>query len=105
MKVLSSYPPAQTSVDEPWVQAAIGVYTKYGRTPVVSPRGTGSAPYYVFTERLGLPMVSARLGHGSGAHAPNECMVVEPKPEGSIAGLSEMERFYVDLLFAFANAP
>jgi acetylornithine deacetylase/succinyl-diaminopimelate desuccinylase-like protein len=105
IKVLSSYPPAQTSVDEPWVRAAIGVYTKYGRTPVVSPRGTGSAPYYVFTERLGLPMVSAGLGHGSGAHAPNEYMVVEPKPGSSVAGLSEMERFYVDLLFAFANAP
>lgn len=105
IKVLSSYPPAQTSVDQLWVRAAIGVFNKYGRTPVVSPRSTGSAPYYVFTQRLGLPMLSAGLGHGSGAHAPNEYMVVEPKPGSRIASLSEMERFYVDLLFAFAGTP
>jgi acetylornithine deacetylase/succinyl-diaminopimelate desuccinylase-like protein len=103
IKVLSRYPPAQTSVDEPWVRAAIGVYNKYGRTPVVSPRGTGSAPYYVFTERLGLPMIGVGLGHGSGAHAPNEYMVVESKPETGIAGLADIEKFYVDLLYAFAD--
>jgi acetylornithine deacetylase/succinyl-diaminopimelate desuccinylase-like protein len=105
VKVLSSYPPAQTSVDEPWVRAAIAVLNKYGKTPVVSPRGTGSAPYYVFTQRLGLPMVSAGLGHGSGAHAPNEYMVVEPGPGSRIASLSEMEKFYADLLYAFAGTP
>lgn len=105
IRVLSSYPPAQTSVDQPWVRAAIAVYNKHGRTPKVSPRVAGSAPYYVFTQRMGLPMFGPGLGHGAGAHAPDEYMVVEPKPETGIASLAEMEKFYADLLFAIAEAP
>lgn len=101
---LSGYPPAQTSVSAPLVQAAIGVYNKYGKTPLVQPRLAGSAPYYVFTDRLGLPMVMGGIGHGSGAHAPNEYLVIEPKPGSSIAGLAEMEMAYADLLFALARA-
>jgi hypothetical protein len=44
------------------------------------------------------------LGHGSGAHAPNEYLVIEPQPGSAIAGLAEMEQGYVDLLFALAGA-
>jgi acetylornithine deacetylase/succinyl-diaminopimelate desuccinylase-like protein len=103
IRQLSGYPPAQTSVSAPLVQAAIGVYNKYGMTPSVSPRTGGSAPYYLFTDRLKLPLVSAGIGHGSGAHAPNEYMVVEPKQGSKVAGLAQVEKFYVDLLFALAE--
>jgi acetylornithine deacetylase/succinyl-diaminopimelate desuccinylase-like protein len=105
LRLLAGYPPAQTSVDAPLVQAAIGVYRKHGHTPSVAPRIAGSAPYYLFTERLGLPLVPGGLGHGSGAHAPNEYMVIEPRPGSRIAGLAEVEKFYADLLFALAAAP
>lgn len=104
IRKLSGYPPAQTSVESPLVRAAIGVYTKHGATPAVTPRLAGSAPYYVFTDLLGLPLVAGGLGHGSGAHAPNEFMVIEPKPGSKVAGLAEVEKFYVDLLFALAAA-
>lgn len=103
IRKLSGYPAAQTSVDTPLVRAAIGVFNKYGHTPSVSPRLAGSAPFYQFTERLGLPLVFAGFGHGSGAHGPNEYMVVTPKEGSGIAGLREIERAYVDLLFALAN--
>ena len=103
IRKLSGYPAAQTSVDAPIVQAAIGVFNKYGHTPEVSPRLAGSAPFYQFTERLGLPLVFAGFGHGSGAHAPNEYMVVTPREGSRIAGLREIERAYVDLLFAIAR--
>ena len=56
------------------------------------------------TERLRLPIVAGGLGHGSGAHAPNEYMVIEPKAGSKIAGLAEVEKFYVDLLYALAQA-
>ncbi len=102
IRQLSGYPPAQTSVEAPLVQAAIRVYNKYGRTPDVSPRIGGSAPYYVFTD-LGLPLVAGGLGHGSGAHAPNEYMVIEPAEGSTVAGLAEIEKFYVDLLYALAE--
>jgi acetylornithine deacetylase/succinyl-diaminopimelate desuccinylase-like protein len=99
VRKLSGYPPAQTSVDAPLIQSAIGVIRKYGITPSVAPRIAGSAPYYLFTDRLKLPMLFGGLGHGSGAHAPNEYMVIDPKPGSKVAGLADLEKFYVDLLF------
>lgn len=104
LRKLSGYPPAQSSVSAPLVRAAIGTYLKYGITPSVAPRLAGSAPYYVFTKRLGLPMVAGGLGHGSGAHAPDEYMLIEPKAGSKVAGLADIEKFYVDLLFALAEA-
>ncbi|CAN5868343.1 M20/M25/M40 family metallo-hydrolase [soil metagenome] len=104
VRQLSGYAPAQSSVEAPLVRAAIGAYNKYGRTPSVAPRIAGSAPYYIFTERLGLPMIAGGMGHGSGAHAPNEYMVIEPRQGSRVAGLAEIEKFYVDLLYALAEA-
>jgi acetylornithine deacetylase/succinyl-diaminopimelate desuccinylase-like protein len=104
LRVLCGYPPAQTSIASSLVQAAIGVYNKYNHTPLVAPRLAGSAPYYVFTETLRLPMVMGGVGHGAGAHAPNEYIVVEPKPGSPIAGLAEIEMAFADLLYALASA-
>jgi acetylornithine deacetylase/succinyl-diaminopimelate desuccinylase-like protein len=104
VKQLSGYPPAQSSVEAPFVQAVIAVFNKYGLTPSVAPRLAGSAPYYIFTDRLKLPMVIGGLGHGSGAHAPDEYMVIEPKPGSKIAGLPALEKYYVDVLYALADS-
>ncbi len=104
IRKLSGYPPAQSSIEAPLVKAAIGVFNKRGVSVSVAPRLAGSAPYYVFTDRLKLPMISAGMGFGTGAHAPNEIMLVEPKAGSKVAGLAEMEKFYVDLLSALAEA-
>ncbi len=104
IRQLAGYPAAQTSVDAPLVHAAISVFNKYGHTPTVSPRLAGSAPFYQFTERLGLPLVFSGLGHGSGAHAPNEYMLIRPAPGSQVAGLAGIEKAYVDLLFALAGS-
>ncbi len=101
---LSGYPPAQSSVKAPLVQATIGTYRKYGITPDVMPRLAGSAPYYVFTDILKLPIVSAGIGYGTGAHAPNEFIVIDPKPGSKLAGITDAEKFYVDLVHAVAAA-
>lgn len=101
MTILSSYPASQTSVDADIVQAAISVYKRYGNDPVVNPRIAGSAPFYQFTQRLGLPMIPVGLGHGRGAHAPNEIYVIESS--GAVAGLADIEKAYVDLLFALSH--
>jgi acetylornithine deacetylase/succinyl-diaminopimelate desuccinylase-like protein len=104
VRLLGGYPPAQSSVAAPLVRAMIGAYNKHGFTPSVAPRIAGSAPYYLFTERLGLPMVSGGIGFGTGAHAPNEIMVIEPAADSRIAGLARIEKFYVDMLHALAAA-
>jgi acetylornithine deacetylase/succinyl-diaminopimelate desuccinylase-like protein len=104
IRKLSGYPAAQTSIDAPLVQAALSVFNKWGRIAEVWPRLAGSAPFYQFTERLGKPLVFNGLGHGSGAHAPNEYMVIEPAAGTGIAGLAEIEKGYVDLLYALSGS-
>lgn len=107
LRKLSGYPAAQTSVHSELAQAVIGVYNKhlpgYSAGLSIQPRIAGSAPFYQFTERLGLPLVPAGLGHGRGAHAPNEFYLVEPAPGVPIAGLAGIEMAYVDLLYALAG--
>lgn len=104
IRQLSGYPPAQSSVEAPFVRAAIGVYNKHDIPLTVLPRLAGSAPYYVFTDRLELPLVAGGVGFGTGAHAPDEYMLIEPAPGVPIAGLAEIEKFYVDLLYALAES-
>jgi acetylornithine deacetylase/succinyl-diaminopimelate desuccinylase-like protein len=103
LRKLSGYPAAQTSVSTGLVQANIGVYNKYASGLSIHPRIMGSAPFYQFTDRLGLPLVPAGLGFGSGAHAPNEIMLVEPAPDVPVAGLADSEKAYVDLIYALAE--
>lgn len=103
IRKLGGYPPAQTSVDAPVVRAAIGVLNKRGYPVGVQPRIGGSAPFYVFTERLELPMVFVSPGYGTGAHGPDEFMLISPAEGAGLPGLADVEKFYVDLLYALAE--
>jgi hypothetical protein len=47
-------------------------------------------------------MVMGGMGHGSGAHAPDEYIVLEPRPGSKVAGLAQIEKWYVDFLYSFA---
>jgi acetylornithine deacetylase/succinyl-diaminopimelate desuccinylase-like protein len=102
IRKLGGYPASQTSVDTPAVQAALSVFMKYADDVVVKPRVAGSAPFYQFTERLGLPLVPTGMGFGTGAHAPNEIMLVEPADNVPVAGLAEIEKAYADFVYALA---
>jgi len=104
IKKLSSYPASQTSVEAPAVQAALSVFSKYASDITVQPRIAGSAPFYQFTERLGLPLVPTGMGFGTGAHAPNEIMLIEPAEGVAAAGLADIEKAYVDFVFALAES-
>ena len=103
IRPMSGYPAASTSVDAPLVQAMLGVMTKYGAQVRVSPWLAGSAPFYQFTRTLGLPFVFGGLGHGTGAHAPDEFMLIHPAPGVKAAGLADIEKSYVDILHALAE--
>ena len=48
--------------------------------------------------------MSAGIGYGTGAHAPNEFIVIDPKPGSKIAGITDAEKFYVDLVHAVAGS-
>jgi acetylornithine deacetylase/succinyl-diaminopimelate desuccinylase-like protein len=104
LRKLSGYPAAQTQVDASLVQAAMDVFSKWAAIEHVMPHIGGSAPFYQFTERLGLPLVFNGLGHGTGAHGPNEYMLIHPSEGSKVAGLADIEKSYVDLLFALAES-
>jgi acetylornithine deacetylase/succinyl-diaminopimelate desuccinylase-like protein len=103
LRKLSAYPPSQTSIEAPAVQAALAVFLKYADDVTVLPRIGGSAPFYQFTKRLGLPMLPTGLGFGTGAHAPNEIMLIEPAEGVPVAGLAEIEKGYADFVYALAR--
>jgi acetylornithine deacetylase/succinyl-diaminopimelate desuccinylase-like protein len=78
VNVTGGYDPTSTSPDAPLIRSQVAVLKRDGIDPVMWVRNAGSYPGYVFT---GPPLVLAAghwgLGHGSGAHAPDEYYVIE----------------------------
>jgi len=86
VKMTGGYDPNSTTPDAPLIRAQMSVYKRDGLSPILWPRSAGSWPGYVFTgEPLHLAAGHFGLGHGSGAHAPDEYYVIEstnPKVQG-----------------------
>jgi acetylornithine deacetylase/succinyl-diaminopimelate desuccinylase-like protein len=86
VNVTGGYDPTETSSKSQLIQAQVAVLKRAGIEPLLWPRNAGSYPGYVFTgEPLKLAAGHFGLGHGSGAHAPDEYYVIEssnPKLEG-----------------------
>ena len=78
VNVSGGYDPTTTSANAPMIQSQIAVMKRAGIDPVLWPRVAGSYPGYVFTDPpLSLAAGHFGLGHGSGAHAPDEYYVIE----------------------------
>jgi acetylornithine deacetylase/succinyl-diaminopimelate desuccinylase-like protein len=97
------YDPTHTAADAAVIRAEVNVYRRAGFDPILWPRNAGSYPGYVFTgEPLKLPAAHFGLGHGSGAHAPDEYFVIEaanPKVRGWDGAVGS----YVDYLYELAT--
>ena len=97
------YDPTSTRADAPVIRAEIAVYRRAGLDPILWPRNAGSYPGYVFTgEPLHLPAAHFGLGHGSGAHAPDEYVVIEAS-NPKVAGWDGAVRSFVDYLYELAT--
>lgn len=105
VKASGGYDPTQTSADAPVIQAQLAVYRRTGLDPILWPRNAGSYPGYVFTgEPLKLPSGHFGLGHGSGAHAPDEYFVIE-STNPNFTGFDGATRSFVDYLYELATIP
>lgn len=86
VKVSGGYDPTSTQADSRLMQAQIKVLKGSGLNPTLWPRNAGSYPGFIFTNPpLSLASGHFGLGHGSGAHAPDEYMLIEsenPKVQG-----------------------
>ena len=99
VNVTGGYDPTSTPASAPLIQSQIAVLKRAGIDPVLWPRNAGSYPGYVFTgEPLHLAAGHFGLGHGSGAHAPDEYYVIDsinPKVQGfDGAAMSFVEYLY-----------
>jgi acetylornithine deacetylase/succinyl-diaminopimelate desuccinylase-like protein len=103
VKVLGPYDPTSTPADSSLIKAEIAVYKTSGVNPVILPRLAGSWPGYVFTNPpLSLPAGHFGMGHGGGAHAPDEYYVIESS-NPKVQGFDGAVRSYVDYLYEIAQ--
>jgi acetylornithine deacetylase/succinyl-diaminopimelate desuccinylase-like protein len=96
------YDPTATSPDAAIIRAEMAVYKRSGLDPILVPRNAGSYPGYVFTgDPLRLPAAHFGLGHGGGAHAPDEYLVLE-STNPKVRGWDGAVRSHVDFLYELA---
>jgi acetylornithine deacetylase/succinyl-diaminopimelate desuccinylase-like protein len=97
------YDPTGSPADAPVIQAQLAVYRRAGFDPILWPRNAGSYPGHVFTDAP-LKMAAGHfgLGHGSGAHAPDEYFVIE-STNPKVMGWDGAVRSYVDYLHELAG--
>jgi acetylornithine deacetylase/succinyl-diaminopimelate desuccinylase-like protein len=104
VRMSGGYDPTSTAADSAVIRAASAVYRKNGIDPVLLPRLAGSWPGYVFTgDPLRLPAGHFGLGHGSGAHAPDEYYLIESK-NPKIHGMDGAALSHVEFLYEYASA-
>ena len=96
------YDPTETDPESKLVKAMVATYRKLGVDPVLWPRLAGSWPGVTFTGApLKLPAGQFGLGHGGGAHAPDEYYVIESS-NPKVAGWDGVVKSYVEFLYSLA---
>jgi acetylornithine deacetylase/succinyl-diaminopimelate desuccinylase-like protein len=103
VNMTGGYDPNSTAADAALIRAQVSLYRRGGIDPIILPRSAGSWPGYVFTgEPLHLAAGHFGLGHGSGAHAPDEYYVIESK-NPKLKGIDGAVRSYVEYLYEIAS--
>jgi acetylornithine deacetylase/succinyl-diaminopimelate desuccinylase-like protein len=103
VNMTGGYDPNSTPADAALIRAMTAVYQRDGIDPVMLPRSAGSWPGYVFTgDPLHLAAGHFGLGHGSGAHAPDEYYVIESK-NPQVRGMDGAVRSFVSYLYELAR--
>jgi len=104
VNMTGGYDPNSTPADAALIRAQVAVYKGDGIDPIILPRSAGSWPGYVFTgDPLHLAAGHFGLGHGNGAHAPDEYYVIESK-NPKVQGMDGAVRSFVKYLYEVAKA-
>ncbi len=103
VRMTGGYDPTSTPADAALIRQEIEVCRASGIDPILLPRNAGSWPGCVFTgEPLKLAAGHFGLGHGSGAHAPDEYYVIE-SASPKIQGLDGAVLSFAQYLYALAG--
>jgi acetylornithine deacetylase/succinyl-diaminopimelate desuccinylase-like protein len=102
VNMTGGYDPTETTPGARLVDAMMRAYKAAGADPLLWPRLAGSWPGVTFTGApLKLPAGIFGMGHGAGAHAPDEYYLIE-SANPKVAGLDGAVKSYVDLFYALA---
>ena len=102
VNMTGGYDPTETPADSRLIKGMMEAYRRAGHDPVLWPRLAGSWPGATFTAPpLKLPAGHFGLGHGGGAHAPDEYWVIESE-NPKLAGLDGAVASFVELFYALA---
>lgn len=102
VNMTGGYDPTETPADSRLIKAMMATYGKSGIEPLLWPRLAGSWPGVTFTGApLKLPAGQFGLGHGAGAHAPDEYWLIEAA-NPKVAGMDGAVRSFVELFYALA---
>lgn len=103
VNMTGGYDPTETDPASKLIQAQIATYRQSGVEPLLWPRLAGSWPGVTFTGApFNLPAGQFGLGHGAGAHAPDEYWLIE-SANPKVAGMDGAVKSYVDLFYALAK--
>jgi acetylornithine deacetylase/succinyl-diaminopimelate desuccinylase-like protein len=96
------YDPTQTDPSSRLIQTQLTTYRALGADPQLWPRSAGSWPGYVFTDApLSLAAGHFGMGHGTGAHAPDEYYLIE-STNPKVQGLDGAVASFVEYLYALS---
>lgn len=99
VNVSGGYDPTSTPADAPLIQAQLAVLKRAGLDPLMWPRSAGSYPGFVFTNPpLSLASAHFGLGHGSGAHGPDEYYLIESS-NPAVRGYDDAVMSFVEYLY------
>lgn len=101
LDVYAAFAHAQTAPGHPVVQAALQTLQAWQIEPTVWPIEPGGGPWTVVPNAFGVPCLRGATPGGGNRGATDEFMVIEG--DGKVAGLAEVEKYLVDLLYAYAN--
>lgn len=103
VNVTGGYDATSTAADARLIQAQLATYRQAGLDPLLWPRIAGSYPGFVFTQApVSLPSGHFGLGHGGGAHAPDEYFLIE-STNPALRGYDGAVLSYVDYLYELAK--
>ncbi|MFM9829149.1 MAG: M20/M25/M40 family metallo-hydrolase [Sphingomonas sp.] len=102
VKVTGGYDPTETDENASLIKAQLAAYARAGITTSVYPRLSGSWPGYVFTSApVSLPAGQFGFGHGSGAHAPDEYLLID-STNPKVLGMDDSAMGFVDFFYQVA---
>ena len=101
--VMSAYDWYQTSIESSLLKATLRTLEGHGITPTIWPVQGFGGPWAHYAKVFDIPSLQGGSpGHGGRMATSDEFLVIEGN--GTVAGLAEIERYYVDLVYGFAES-